>query len=121
METPLNRGAAEGKEEKTKEMFTEKMKACADNNFKIQIPEGEEARRKEHDDEWYEEFSQKLGYIIIKKTEGVAQKTADNAEESGVKGWIRIVGHYDQRQGTDVSAEMSRLIWTGESFGKAKN
>ena len=46
-------------------------------------------------------------------------RLADNAEESGVDAWTRMVAHYDQRQGTDVTTEMPRLIWTNESFGKA--
>ena len=48
-------------------------------------------------------------------------RIADNAEESGVKAWIRMIAHYGQRQGTDASTKMSRLIWTNDSFGKAAN
>lgn len=48
-------------------------------------------------------------------------RVAGNAEESGVKAWMRMIAHDDQRQGPDVSTETSGLMWTNESFGKATN
>ena len=70
--------------------------------------------------EWYEKFSAKLWQVLNHSTEGAAKQMSDNVEESGVKGWMQMLGRDDQRQGADMLAEMARLIYTDKHIGKAK-
>ena len=61
--------------------------------------------------------------IIIHNTESTSQarKLSDNTMQSGLLGWMKLVTHYDPRQGIDMSAELARIVHPTEYFGKAKD
>ena len=65
----------------------------------------------------------RMSQIIIHNTETTSQarKLSDNVAQSGLLAWIKLVNHYDPRQGIDMSVELASIVHPIEYFGNAKD
>ena len=105
-----------------KQQLIEEMREQAKDKYKICIQDAvEQEEREVFEEEWYDTVTTKMWQIIIHNTETTSQarKLSDNASQSGLLGWMKLVTHYDPRQGIDMSAELARIVHPREYFGRA--
>ena len=88
-----------------KNTLIDEMREQAEEKYKINIQDSSERQEREaFEEEWYDTVTTKVWQIIIHNTETTSQarKLSDNASQSGLLGWMKLVTHYDPRQGIDM-------------------
>ena len=121
LEKPDNRTVDEAE---IKEKLVEALRAQAEHKYNISICDPIEKQEQQvFEEEWYDTVTTKTWQVILHNTETTSQarKLSENALQSGLLGWMKLVNHYDPRQGIDMSAELARIVHPQEYFGKAKD